>query len=189
MGSFQPLKPLSLHGNAIFVTGLLGAAIFLWQSYGFNNLSIVYWIFCGFIWRIALLDWQYGLIFDRITLPFGILGFCFALFFGALPLQNFLFAAFLSGGSLYLLRLISHGSMGGGDVKFAFCLGLWLGIKGVIIALFLAFFTGGIVAFILLLVGRKKQKASIAFAPFLSLGAMLAMLFGDILLTFYGGFF
>ena len=174
MHGFQCVKPLTFCGEAAFVGGTLCAALFLWRIDGFGMVFFQRWLFFAFLWRISLLDWRHGLIFDRIVLPFGIIGIAFSLFSGALPLENFVFAAFLAGGFLYLLRLVSRGGMGGGDVKLGFALGL-------------AFFSGGLVAFCLLLFGCEKRGRRIAFAPFLALGAVLSLLFADDLLAFYGG--
>ena len=187
MGGFQRVKPLALRGRAAFVGGLLGAAVLLWQTYGFGRAFFIQWTFFGFLWLIALLDWRDGLIYDRIVAPFGMIGVFLAVLFGTLPLENALFAAVLAGGGLYFLRFASHSGMGGGDVKLAFCLGLWLGSEGVAVALFLAFLSGGILAFCLLLSGRGKRHSRIAFAPFLAFGAMSAALFADSLLAFYWG--
>lgn len=187
MGGFQRVKPLTFRGEAAFGCGLVCAAIFLWRVDGFDRAFFVHGLFVAFLWRISLLDWAHGLVFDRMVLPFGAVGLCFAALFGRLPLENFLLAALLAGGFLYLLRLVSRGGMGGGDVKLAFALGLWLGVEGVALALFLAFFGGGIIACCLLLSGRRGRGARIAFAPFLALGAVLSLLFADDLFAFYGG--
>lgn len=186
MGGFQRVKPLSLCGEALFAGGLFGAAAIL-SGGGSGAAFFRPWLFFAFLWRISLLDWAHGLVFDRIVLPFGVVGIASSVFLAGLPPSDFLSAAFLAGGFLYLLRLVSRGGMGGGDVKLAFCLGMWLGMEGVVLALFLAFFSGGVVAFCLLLFGRRKRDARIAFAPFLALGAASAMLFADDLLAFYGG--
>ncbi len=186
MAGFQRLKPLPVPLEALFASGLLGATAFLWHTHGFGWEFFRQSIFFAFLWRIALLDVRHGLVFDRLVLPFAVLGISFAALFDAMPPASCLLAAFLAGGFLYLLRVVSGGGMGGGDVKLAFALGLWLGVEGVVVALFLAFLSGGIVASCLLLLGRQRD-ARIAFAPFLAFGALGALLFADELLAFYGG--
>ena len=169
MHGFQRVKPLPFCGEAAFVGGTLCAALFLWRMDGFGMVFFQRWLFFAFLWRISLLDWRHGLVFDRLVLPFGVIGIVFSLFSGALPPESFVFAAFLAGGFLYLLRLV------------------WLGLEGIALALFLAFFSGGLAASFLLLFGREKRGRRIAFAPFLALGAVLSLLFADDLLAFYGG--
>lgn len=72
--------------------------------------------------------------------------------------------------------------MGFGDVVFAFFMGFLLGFPVVLVALYLAFLTGAGVSLILVLLGRKKLSGStIAFGPFLVIGAALGMYYGDAL--------
>lgn len=173
---------------ALLLGILLGAAA-LHLAYGWGREFFVLFSFFVFLLHISLLDMVYGLIFDRLLLPFAFLGLCFSAAFAAAPLWEFLVAGIFAGGALYLLRTISRGGMGGGDVKLAFCLGLWLGPTGVCATLFLAFFTGGIFAAFLLLFCGRGRKDRIAFGPFLALGAFAAALFTPELLAFYGGLF
>lgn len=185
----QRVPSLPPGGRFVFSLGVLLGAAALLLGYGWGREFLVLFSLFAFLLRISLLDMVYGLIFDRLLLPFAFLGLCFSAAFAAAPLWEFLVAGILAGGALYLLRTISRGGMGGGDVKFAFCLGLWLGPTGVCATLFLAFFTGGIFAAFLLLFCGRGRKDRIAFGPFLALGAFAAALFTPELLAFYGGLF
>lgn len=189
MGGGQRIPALPQSGRLVFLLGVgLGAAA-LQLGYGWGREFLVLFSFFVFLLRISLFDMAYGLIFDRLLLPFAFLGLSFSAAFAAAPLWDFLGAGFLAAGALYLLRAVSDGGMGGGDVKLAFCLGLWLGLAGVCVALFLAFLAGGIVACFLLLFCGWGRKERIAFGPFLALGAFAAALFTPELLAFYGGMF
>ena len=79
--------------------------------------------------------------------------------------------------------------MGWGDVKMAALIGLVLGHKLVFVALMLAVISGGLIAVILLISKVKGRKQSIAFGPFLSLGAMATLLWGANILDWYLGYF
>jgi leader peptidase (prepilin peptidase) / N-methyltransferase len=84
-------------------------------------------------------------------------------------------AALGAGGFLLAAALIRPGAMGLGDVKLAAVLGLYLG-RGVVAALLVAFALGSL--FGLALIARHGWTArsrSIPFAPFLSLGALAAL--------------
>ena len=85
MHGFQRVKPLPFCGEAAFVGGTLCAALFLWRMDGFGMVFFQRWLFFAFLWRSSLLDWRHGLVFDRLVLPFGIIGIAFSLFSGALP--------------------------------------------------------------------------------------------------------
>lgn len=73
--------------------------------------------------------------------------------------------------------------MGFGDVKFAFLMGLILGFPNIITGLYIAFLTGAIVGIILILWRRKKAfGTAIPFGPFLVLGTLGALFWGEIIL-------
>lgn len=81
--------------------------------------------------------------------------------------------ALLVGGVFYLLRFLSHGGVGLGDVKWSIANGFCLQGNNVWIMFLAAFVIGTIVA----LVGRyvfANKKEYIAFGPFLNGGALLA---------------
>lgn len=81
---------------------------------------------------------------------------------------------------ILIIYLITWGcSMGFGDVKLAFIMGILLGIKGGLIALYLAFVTGGVVGLILIFLKRKKLKSKIAFGPFLVIGTVVVLFWGE----------
>ncbi len=75
--------------------------------------------------------------------------------------------------------------MGGGDFKLAIFIGLVLGFPNALVAVVLAFLTGSAVAIALLLKGKKKFGQTIAFGPFLSLGALIALFWADKIITWY----
>ena len=93
----------------------------------------------------------------------------------------------LLGGVIFLLIVVaSKGKgMGGGDIKYAAVLGFVLGIASLSLALFIAFLTGAAVGIILILVGRKRFGQTVPFGPFLSLGAFIALLWGQQIIDWY----
>ena len=79
--------------------------------------------------------------------------------------------------------------MGFGDVKLAVLMGLLLGLSNVLVALFLAFFFGAIIGIILMAGQKKSLKSEIPFGPFLIIGTLLAMLWGNQIIQWYINFF
>jgi leader peptidase (prepilin peptidase)/N-methyltransferase len=75
--------------------------------------------------------------------------------------------------------------MGLGDVKMAAVMGIMLGYPNVLVAIFLAIVTGGIIAVILLATRKKGRKQGIPFGPFLALGTMLALIWGNSIWGWY----
>lgn len=95
-------------------------------------------------------------------------------------------AAVISTLFFVLLIVVTRGKgMGWGDVKYVLLLGLLLGYPTIIIAVFLAFLTGAIISIGLILLGKKHFGQTIPFGPFLGLGAILALLWGNLLINLY----
>jgi leader peptidase (prepilin peptidase)/N-methyltransferase len=75
-----------------------------------------------------------------------------------------------------LLYLASRGSLGMGDVKFAFPLGLcvgWYSANHWLVAIFVSFLIAGVVAVIGLVTKRITRKSRLAFGPYMFLGTFL----------------
>jgi leader peptidase (prepilin peptidase) / N-methyltransferase len=84
-------------------------------------------------------------------------------------------AALGAGCFLLAAALIRPGAMGLGDVKLAGVLGLYLG-RGVAAALLVAFVSGSLLGLALIARhGWAARSRTIPFAPFLSLGALAAL--------------
>jgi len=82
---------------------------------------------------------------------------------------------------LLLPYLLTRGrGMGYGDVKLAAFIGLMSGFPLVVVALLVGIIMGGIVA-VFLLASRlvKSRKAAIPYGPFLAVGAMVVLIWGD----------
>ncbi len=86
----------------------------------------------------------------------------------------------------FLLVVVTGGrGMGGGDVKLGALIGLALGFPFSILALFLAFITGAVFS-LGLVVGRKKKFGEVVpFGPFLVLGSLLALFWGQRIINWY----
>ena len=82
--------------------------------------------------------------------------------------------------SYVLLYLLSRGSLGMGDVKFAFPLGLcvgWYSADYWLMAIFISFLLAGLVAVIGLVTKRITRKSRLAFGPYMFLGTFLVCVF------------
>ena len=86
-----------------------------------------------------------------------------------------LLAALCAGGFLLAAALLRPDGMGLGDVKLAAVLGFYLG-TGVIEAMLVSFAAGSIAGLALLVRhGWRARSRTIPFAPFLALGALVAI--------------
>ncbi len=88
-------------------------------------------------------------------------------------------------GGFVLLAVAVRGGMGWGDVKLASVIGVWVGLRGLPVAVMVAVMVGGLVALGLLVSRRTQRRSAIPFGPFLALGAMTALLWGEELTSAY----
>jgi len=102
-----------------------------------------------------------------------------------LGLDAAIIGAMIGGGAIYVMGLLGdflfkRESMGGGDVKLMAMIGAFLGWKLVVLSFFVAPFFGAIYGIIEKL--RTKDSA-IAYGPFLSLGALVCLFWGETILS------
>ena len=99
--------------------------------------------------------------------------------------------AVAASGGLLLLALLwpRGGAMGGGDIKFALllgeCLG-WLGLRHVVLGIMLGFLFGSVVGVALLAAKARGLQEHFAFGPFLALGTLVAVWWGQPIIDWYG---
>lgn len=104
----------------------------------------------------------------------------------AYPFLMGLVCAIAIGGFFYFLIVITKGKgMGGGDVKLGAFMGLMLSFPNSLVALILAFFTGAVFSVVLLALRRKKIGQVIPFGPFLVLGSIIALFWGQEIFNWY----
>lgn len=161
-------------------------------------IEMLMWILLiGILCFDTLTDIRYMLIFNRANLILGILGIAHGLLpimYENLPLftlWNSIVGAFIGGGILLVLRLISRGGIGAGDVKLMTAGGIWLGAAGAVIAIEIAFLMGAVFG-ILYILYRKSMgilgntgKLYIPFGPFAAFGIYCSYFYGSSIMYIY----
>lgn len=95
-------------------------------------------------------------------------------------------SALIIGGFFYLLIIITKGKgMGGGDVKLGAFIGLGLGLPKSLVALMLSFLSGAIFSLVVIFLGKRHFGQVIPFGPFLVLGGLIALFWGQIIIDWY----
>ncbi|MBN2134209.1 MAG: prepilin peptidase, partial [Acidobacteria bacterium] len=87
----------------------------------------------------------------------------------------------------FIVALIFRGGMGWGDVKLAGLMGLLAGYPLIIVAIFIAIVGGGLLAALLIATRIKSRKDAIPFGPFLTLAAIVTLIWGQHILNWYLG--
>lgn len=173
------------------VEALSGALlVLLLYLLGLSPRLGVYGAFVAALIVVSFIDLDHQIIPDVISLPGIVVGLVASALGQGPPLLDSLLGALLGGGMLYAVAVGYHAftgreGMGGGDIKLLAMIGAFLGWRGVLVTLIVGSFTGAVVGISLILVRRTDSRVPIPFGPFLALGAVCALAFGDRLITWY----
>lgn len=166
---------------------LLTAMLFAWlwsHALAVFNLLLLSLV-CSFLILVAVIDLRYRLVLNVLVLPAALLT---VLARYATPGTNML-TVFLGGAFGFaifaMVALLRPGELGGGDVKLATLIGLAFGFPDALWALMTGVLAGGIVAVLMLLSHQSDSKSQIPYAPFLCLGALIALFYNPISLVLY----
>ena len=142
---------------------------------------------------LFVIDLEHRILPDVITLPGIVLGLIFSLFLPPGWLDS-LIGLVVGGGSLWLLaeiyfRLRHEEGMGFGDVKMLAMIGAFLGWKLMLLTLVLSSFIGSIVGVAMIVLKRGDMKYALPFGTFLAIGALVAAVAGDRIVSWYASFY
>lgn len=181
-GATIPLRVLAVE---VILGGVFG---FLWWWLGPGTQLLVASLYASLFIVIATVDLEHGLILNRVIYP-AIVVAPFAAWVYGLGMMEII-AGGLTGFIIMLLPyLLYKGGLGAGDIKLGVFVGTISGFPEVLVAIFAAAIFGGITAAFLLLTGIKGRKDPIPFAPFLIVGATIALIGGKRLTSWYLGFY
>ena len=165
------------------LSGLLVVACVL--EFGLTFEAAIAAFFCCVLVAISAIDIAYRIVPDKIVLPSTLIVLVAQTIRD--PSPEWILAAFGAALFLFLAAVVYPAGMGMGDVKLALLMGAALG-KVVAVALMVGM-VAALVPGVYLLArhGRSARKMGIPFAPFLALGSIVALFFGDALLDAYLG--
>jgi leader peptidase (prepilin peptidase) / N-methyltransferase len=140
---------------------------------------------------LFMIDLEHQILPNAITLPGIAVGLAFSVVAPPGPLDALL-GVLLGAGVLYgiavgyyLLR--GEEGMGMGDVKMLAMIGAFLGWRAVLLTLILSSFAGALVGVIMLSSKGGSMRHALPFGTFLAVGALVSMIAGDAILTWYLG--
>jgi leader peptidase (prepilin peptidase) / N-methyltransferase len=139
------------------------------------NLAIT-WLYIAFLLAVLVIDFEHRRVLNVMLLPAAGAALAFSFLPGQPGLISALLGAAAGLGLFLIFALISRGHLGAGDVKLAAVLGLMLGFPAVFYALFAGVILGGVAALALLVTRRAGRKSYMAYAPYLSVGALGVLL-------------
>jgi leader peptidase (prepilin peptidase)/N-methyltransferase len=180
------------------ITALIFLALFF--KYGKPAHMDLYAISLGlmlFLIPISFIDIRKRLILNRLTIPGFILG-TFLLFgfhyesWKYILFRHLFLGAFVSGLILLLIGLLGKvlfrkESLGMGDVKLLVMIGLYVGFPGVLLCLFLGILAASLFVIWGIIFRKLRFGSTIPFGPFIAIGALVHLLCGDAIISWYAG--
>jgi prepilin signal peptidase PulO-like enzyme (type II secretory pathway) len=95
------------------------------------------------------------------------------------------------GSALFFLfqYCLSRGKgIGFGDFRIGILLGLYFGWPKIVLAIFLSYMIGSIISLALVILRQKKMTSMVPLGPFLSIGALITIFYGQNILVWYLSF-
>jgi leader peptidase (prepilin peptidase)/N-methyltransferase len=165
----------------VFGTAFLGAAC--GAVFGLTLEGAAATLLCWTLVVVTRTDLEHRLIPDKVVLPAAV---------GVLALRTiddpsleWVLSAVGAALVLFLVVLAYPRGLGMGDVKLSGLLGAGLGVL-VIVGMFIGFFVAFVPAAVLFVRhGREARKSAIPLGPFLALGGVVALFWGDAILDWY----
>ena len=172
------------------LTGALVGAVS--YKYGYTYTTLFAWIFTLALIALTFIDFDTQLLPDDITLPLLWLGLLFNLNSGFTNLKSAVIGAILGYlilWSVYWLFKIITGKegMGYGDFKLLAAIGAWFGWQLLPAVILLSSVVGAVIGIGMIIFKGKSGGTAIPFGPFLALGGIAALFFGQQLVGFYLG--
>ena len=166
---------------------VLGGIIGLYCFYHFQFTWDTLIVFCIFMIMVAITM----IDFDTMTIPNGLIialivpiGI-FTVLHPELSLMSRVIGFFIVSLPMYLLTVLIPDCFGGGDIKLIAVCGFLLGWKLTLLAFFISVLIGGGYAVYLLISKKSKKGAHIAFGPYLCVGIMVSLLYGNAIIQWY----
>jgi prepilin signal peptidase PulO-like enzyme (type II secretory pathway) len=174
----SPAGSLRLNARSRAAAAAIGVASIglCFLRLGFAGHAFIGALFAAVLVYLAAFDLEHRLIPNRVVLPAAAV--VLALQIAIYPDRSieWLAAAAGAAGFFLLTCLVCPAGLGMGDVKLALLLGAALGTN-VVGALLVGTLTAAVFGGVLLLLnGSEARKRTIAFGPFLALGAIVALL-------------
>jgi leader peptidase (prepilin peptidase)/N-methyltransferase len=170
------------------LTGVLSGYV-AWR-YGFTWQTLALLVFVWSMIALAFIDLDTFYLPDDITLPLVWAGLLANMGGLLVNLQSAVIGAIAGYLALWIVfwgykLATGKDGMGYGDFKLLAAIGAWLGWKMLPVVILLSSLVGAIVGISLIVFARHGRNVPIPFGPYLVLGGLIALFWGDQLLHYY----
>jgi leader peptidase (prepilin peptidase)/N-methyltransferase len=177
------------------IVELITAVIFVagYLIYGWTPLLAARLLFACAMIVLFVIDLQHQILPNVITVPGIVIGFVLSVVMPPGWLSS-LIGIVVGGGVLFAImeiyaRARGFEGLGMGDVKMLAMIGAFLGWPLMLLTLVLASFAGSVVGVGMMATRRGGMQTALPFGTFLAVGALVAAVVGDPILTWYMSFY
>jgi len=175
-----------------FITGILFLLVFRININNPDFLIIIGrdWLLIAIFIIIFVYDFRWKLIPMLVVWPMLIIIFIFNLFLGFLWWELLLFSLLFTSFFLVQYLLTKKKGIGEGDIWLGALIGLaFPDLNKLLMVILLAYFLGAVIGLVLIYKAGKERKSQVALGPFLSLAAIIVLIWGPALINWYFGLF
>jgi leader peptidase (prepilin peptidase) / N-methyltransferase len=170
------------------LAGVLSLALFLRHGPGFIYLYML--VFSLSLVVISFIDLDHMIIPDVLSIPGIVLGLLGSFLVPYLSPLDSLIGIIAGGGTFYIIAygyslLRGKEGMGGGDIKLIAMIGAWMGWRPLPIVILISALAGALIGGIFIIASGKGARARIPFGPFLALGALTYLFYGNEIILWY----
>lgn len=163
--------------------GILACICFF--RYGFTLQTITSFSVIMILTVISIIDFRTLLIYDKTLFLLAGAGLVHCMGKGNVQLLSVMQSALTVSVPMFLVNRLIKDAYGEGDIHLMAITGLFLLPAENILAALTGTLCAGVSALFLLMTGRVHKGAHIPFAPYLSIGIGMAMLYGNNIINWY----
>ncbi|MDP8248626.1 MAG: prepilin peptidase [Candidatus Tritonobacter lacicola] len=168
-------------------------------------LTVVYVALVNTLIAVTFIDLEHLIIPNEISIPGMFLGIAVSALLPSLQaggifclggragsLASSVLGAVAGGGIIYFVGVagklvLKKEAMGGGDVKLMAMVGAFIGWRLVLLSIFLGSLFGSIIGVMFLAMRKADMQTRIPFGPYLALGSLVSLFYGNALFAWYTG--
>lgn len=170
-----------------------GFAALLLSIYGWNSDLLFFGVLTAVLLALSAIDIDTYRLPNSIVLTGSILAVVLTIILRRDQLVDMLLGGVVGIGMLVLMGLIGSllfrkPTLGMGDIKLAGMIGLYIGPHHTLGMFILGVFIGALSGGMLIILGKRKWGQKIPFGPYLAVGALISLFWGEILWGWYRSF-
>ncbi len=164
------------------LTGVLFSLAYIQIGFHYYLIEVILFLFASVV--CTFIDFDHMILPDEFTLSGIVIGLLGALLNPERVFLEAFLGVLFGGGILWMLAYIYYlisgkEGMGGGDIKLLAWIGALVGWKAIPFVIMCSAITGSVVGLLVALKSNEGFKTAIPFGPYLVLGAVLFIFYGQ----------